>query len=243
MKVEKNIVISEFIVNMYDPHYGQDNSHVDIPAKTKTQAESLSQFHVPYYVLTNSESQESDTGAHIVHMDLFSHYPNLTLYFHRILMAFEFLQKHPEIEKAALTDAGDVTMLNYPFDKVEEGILYMGDESFYIFATPVITWHEDLQCIEDFIRENGLLPTLNLGVMVGTRAVLIEYLGIMVKIITDAQLKISQGGDAYQLSDVEMAISNYVAYKYFGERLIHGREVTTIMDGYQEPSSAWFKHK
>lgn len=119
----------------------------------------------------------------------------------------------------------------------------MGDESFYIFATPVITWHKDLQRIEDFIRENGLLPTLNLGVMVGTRAVLIEFLGIMVNIITEAQLKISQGDDSYQLSDVEMAISNYTAYKYFSDRLVHGREVTTVMDGYQNPSGAWFKHK
>ena len=243
MKVEKNVVISEFIVNMYDPHYGQDNSNVDIPERTRTQAESLTRFRVPYYVLTNAEGQEAETGAHIIHMDLFNHYPDLTLYFHRILMAFEFLQKHPEIEKVALTDAGDVTMANYPFDKVEEGTLYMGDESFYIFATPVITWHKDLQRIEDFIRENGLLPTLNLGVMVGTRAVLLEFLGIMVDIITEAQLKLSQGDDSYRLSDVEMAISNYVAYKYFGDRLVPGREVTTVMDGYQEPSSAWFKHK
>lgn len=126
MKVEKNVVISEFIVNMYDPHYGQDNSNVDIPERTRTQAESLTRFRVPYYVLTNAEGQEAETGAHIIHMDLFNHYPDLTLYFHRILMAFEFLQKHPEIEKAALTDAGDVTMANYPFDKVEEGTLYMG---------------------------------------------------------------------------------------------------------------------
>lgn len=65
----------------------------------------------------------------------------------------------------------------------------------------------------------------------------------MVDIITEAQLKLSQGDDSYRLSDVEMAISNYVAYKYFGDRLVHGREVTTVMDGYQEPSSAWLKHK
>lgn len=40
-----------------------------------------------------------------------------------------------------------------------------------------------------------------------------------------------------------MSISNYVAYKYFSDLLIHGREVSTIFNGYQERSSAWFKHK
>ena len=54
-------------------------------------------------------------------------------------------------------------MLNYPFDKVEEGILYMGDESFYIFATPVITWHKDLQCVEDFIRGKWTAPDFKPG--------------------------------------------------------------------------------
>ncbi len=67
--------------------------------------------------------------------------------------------------------------------------------------------------------------------MVGTRDVLIEYLGIMVKLITEAELKVKQGDASYNLGHFEMLISNYVAYRYFSNRLIHGREVSTILTG------------
>lgn len=244
MKVEPNVVISEFIVNMTDDLYHKDNSKIDISEKVKKQADSLANFKVPYYVLTNGPGQENlEKGLTITHVDLFEHYPDLTLYFYRILMAFDFLKDHPEIEKAALTDAGDVTMLNYPFDSVREGILYIGDETSSLFNTAIIINSDAPTYMKDFIWENNDLPILNLGIMVGTRDVLIEYLGIMVKLITEAEVKIKQGDDSYRLGKFEMLISNYVAYRYFSNRLIHGREVSTIFNGHQEISSAWFKHK
>lgn len=244
MKVEPNVVISEFIVNMTDDLYHKDNSKVDVAEKVKKQAQSLTHFHVPYYVLTNGQNQEkAEDGLTITHIDLFEHYPNLTLYFYRILMAFDFLKAHPEIERAALTDAGDVTMLNYPFDDIQDGILYMGDETSSIFNTSIIINSEAPTFMKDFIWENNNLTILNLGIMVGTRDVLIEYLGIMVKLITEAELKTKQGDTGYNLGNFEMLISNYVAYRYFSDRLIHGREVSTIFNGHQEVSSAWFKHK
>lgn len=165
------------------------------------------------------------------------------MYFQRLLLAFDFLKAHPEIKKAALTDAADVTMLNYPFDNVQEGILYMGDETSPIFNTSIIISNDAPTYMRDFIWENNDLPILNLGVMVGTRDVLIEYLGIMVKLITEAELKVKQGDASYNLGHFEMLISNYVAYRYFSNRLIHGREVSTIFNGFQERSSVWSKHK
>ena len=159
-------------------------------------------------------------------------------------MAFYFLQAHPEIEKAVLTDAGDVTMLNYPFDNIKDNTLYMGDETTFLFYSWLVINDENPQYIKDFIFENAnSLPTLNLGVMAGTRATLIEYLGIMVKLITEAKLKFKKGNKDYQIGHYEMAISNYVAYKYFSDRLVHGREVSSLFFGYQKHSSAWFKHK
>ncbi len=63
--------------------------------------------------------------------------------------------------------------------------------------------------------------------MAGTRAVLIEYLGMMVKLITEAKLKFKQA-TTLRLGAFEMAISNYVAYEYFQDRLVHGRKVTSF---------------
>lgn len=132
MKVEPNIVISEFITNMDDLLHQEDTHNVDISEKVVEQNQSLKRFNVPYYVLTNEASQEPIDNLHIVNVDLqkiYERFPDLTVYFYRVFMAFYFLQDHPEIEKAALTDANDVTMLNYPFDKVKPDTLYMGDET------------------------------------------------------------------------------------------------------------------
>jgi hypothetical protein len=120
----------------------------------------------------------------------------------------------------------------------------MGDETAFLFETEIILNNEGPQYLQDFFLRNGnLLPTLNLGVMAGTRTVLMEYLGMMVKLITEAKLKFKQGDERYQLGTFEMAISNYVAYEYFQGRLIHGRKVTSFFSGFQPHSSAWFKHK
>lgn len=243
MQVEKNVVISEFIVNMEDVLYHRDNTDVNIAEKVAEQTASLAHYGVAHYVLTNAANQQDSDNLHIVQTDLFEHYPKLTLYFYRILMAFDFLQAHPEIEEAALTDAGDVKMLNYPFDAVEDGILYMGDETIFIYDTSILIGYDGPQFIKDFIWENGHLPILNLGIMVGTRETLIEYLGIMVKLITEAELSLAQGNDEAFIGTYEMAISNYVAYYYFKDRLVHGNQVSTIFHGEQTVSGAWFKHK
>lgn len=247
MKVEPNIVLSVFITNMEDINHHEDTTNVDISSKVATQAQSLKHHKVPYYLLTNEPSQEKNENLSIVHVNLdkiFHNYSDLTVYFFRIFMAFKFLQAHPEIERAAITDASDVTMLNYPFDQIKPDTLYMGDEP-HALALSVQTFEEDdPQYIYDFLLENSdQLLTVNPGILVGTRAVLIEYLGILVKLITEAKLKFKQKNKKYGLGLYDMSISNYVAYKYFKDRLVHGRKVSTIFNGYQEHSSAWFKHK
>lgn len=247
MKVEPNIVLSVFITNMEDINHHEDTTNVDIPSKVATQAHSLENFQVPYYLLTNEPSQEKIENLSIVNVNLdriYHNYSDLSVYFLRIFMAFKFLQDHPEIEKAAITDASDVTMLNYPFDRVKPDTLYMGDEPHSVALGVQTFIEDDPQYIYDYLLENSdLFLTLNPGVLVGTREILIEYLGIMVKLLSEAKLKFKQGDETYHLGPYDMSISNYVAYKYFSDRLIHGREVSTIFNGYQERSSAWFKHK
>lgn len=133
--------------------YHRDNTDVNIAKKVAEQTASLAHYGVAHYVLTNAANQQDSDNLHIVRTDLFEHYPKLTLYFYRILMAFDFLQAHPEIEKAALTDAGDVKMLNYPFDVVEDGILYMGDETIFIYDTSILIGYDGPQFIKGFIWE------------------------------------------------------------------------------------------
>lgn len=244
MQVEPNVVITEFITNMDNVYHDYDNINIDIATHVQEQAASLAEHGVPFYVLTNDSKQVTDKGDfHIPHVDLFDHYPDLSIFFYRLLMAYDFLQDHPEIEKAALTDASDVTMLNYPFDSIQENTLYMGDEWRNLGDTWIININKSPYFIKKFIAENQLLPTVNMGLIIGTRAILLEFLGIILKLITEASLKIQQGNKDAGLGKYDMEVGNYVAYRYFADRLVHGREVSTILQGFQSVSSAWFKHK
>ena len=231
MKVEPNVVITEFIVNMDNIFHLYENQNVNIAEEVQEQTASLARYGVPFYVLTNSSEGGDEDNLHIVNMKLFEHYPNLTLYFYRFLMAYDFLQAHPEIEKVVLTDAKDVVMLNYPFDEIEDGILYIGDEWKRLGDVDIVANNASPQYMKEFSAKNALRTLLNIGVIGGTREVLIEYLGILVKLITDEQLKVHQGDEHAGLGPFEMEIGNYVAYRYFADRLVHGRKVTTVFKG------------
>lgn len=243
MKVEPNVVITEFIINVDNYYHIIDNSNVNIEQKVQRLAQSLSRFKVPLYTLTNSDEEKDEDGLHIIHMDLTKEYTGLTVFFHRLILAFQFLQAHPEIEKAIISDASDVTMLNYPFDSMEEGKLYMGDEWGIMGDTYVLYTDHNPFFIKKFIAENQLLPTMNMGIIAGTREILIEYLGIIIQLISDSQVKVQQGDNTAALGNHDMELGNYVAYRYFADRLVHGRKINTIFQGFQSISSAWLEHK
>ena len=82
-----------------------------------------------------------------------------------------------------------------------------------------------------------------MGIIAGSRSILIEYLGIIFKIIDESSLKVQQGDATAGLGKYDMEIGNYVAYRYFSDRLIHGREINTFFQGFQTVSSSWMKHK
>lgn len=243
MNVEPNVVITEFIVNVDNYYHIIDNSNVNVAEKVQKLAQSLGRFKVPLYTLTNSDEEKDEDGFHIIHMDLAKEYTGLTVFFHRLILAFKFLQAHPEIEKAIISDASDVTMLNYPFDSMENGKLYMGDEWGIMGDTRILYSDRDPFFIKKFIAENQLLPTMNMGIIAGSREILIEYLGIIIQFISDSQVKVQQGDDTAALGNHDMELGNYVAYRYFADRLVHGRKISTIFQGFQSISSAWLEHK
>lgn len=243
MNVEPNVVITEFIVDVDNFYHHIDNSNINIEQQVQKLAQSLKHFNVPLYTLTNSNEEKDAVDFHIIHMDLAKNYTGLTVFFHRLVLAFRFLQAHPEIEKAIISDASDVTMLNYPFDSMEDDKLYMGDEWGIMGDTYVLHSDRDPFFIKKFIAENQLLPTMNMGIIAGTREILIEYLGIIIQLISDSQVKVQQGDNTAALGNHDMELGNYVAYRYFADRLIHGRKINTIFQGFQSISSAWLEHK
>jgi hypothetical protein len=242
--VARNLVLAEYITKLPDILYKRDTKTVDVKAEVQRQTASLARYDVPFYVLTNAVKQvEVDGNLTLVPTKIFPHFKTLSLYLMRMQWAFEFIQQHPEIERVVLTDAGDVEMLHEPFDEIVDGQLYMADEPIYLSSAPLVLTNGNPTFMQDFFRQNGHFQVVNPGVIAGSRAVILEFLGYIVKLMTDQEVQVMLGKTSNGIGRLEMAIVNYVARRYFNDRLVHGRQVSTIFFERQPQSSAWFRHK
>lgn len=246
-RIETKIILGEFILGTKDPQHPQtvnkiiDSEQITLP-RVEELRKSAEYYMTPVYILTNGDDVDTSNNLQILHDDIKINEYGLSIYFLRWKMALDFLIKHPEVEKVALVDATDVKMINYPFDLVNENKLYIGDE-FKDISTGIVEADTKPLYIEEFFSENPQLQLLNPGVIIGTRAIIVEFLTIFVEKFTDAQLKTMRNIPNNNFGQYEMALVNYIAYRYFNRRLIHGRKVSTIFAYNEKSSSAWFKHK
>ncbi|WEV51798.1 hypothetical protein OZX69_03620 [Lactobacillus sp. ESL0731] len=239
----KNVVIAQFFTNMYDRQRGQTIENIDIVKETHDLYESVAKFGVELHTLINFKNETTPPPLEkLIQIKTLEDYPCYKMYFLRWEVTFEYLLQHPEIEKAALVDAGDVEMLNYPFDQIEDDMLYVGDEDNDLTGT-IITNDAKPLYLSKFIDKNRHLQLLNTGVMVGTRKTLLEFLAIMVKLIVEDFKNEKFHPELPHLGDYEMGITCYILYEFFQNRTCHGRLVNTRYKYYERNSSAWFKHK
>ncbi|MDF7672397.1 hypothetical protein PT281_03850 [Lactobacillus sp. ESL0701] len=239
----KNVVIAQFFTKMYNAQNNEIMTDVDIIKKTQQLYASVSRFGLELHTLVNFKNENTVPPLQkIINVEPFSHYPSDKFYFLRWEVTFEYLLKHPEIEKAALVDAGDVQMMNYPFADLQEDTLYIGDEGVDL-QTEIIKNDSKPRYLAQFIRQNCHLQLLNAGVLVGTRQVLLEFLGILTELYVQDAYEQTIHPDEEHLGNYEMSLVNYIAYQCFTDRLCHGRQVVTRFQYFERTSAAWFKHK
>ncbi|WEV37587.1 hypothetical protein [Lactobacillus sp. ESL0677] len=240
---KKNVVITQFFINLYDTNHNRTVTNTDAVELTHTLQESVARFGIELHTLINfTNTGKVPPLQKIVKVDLTDKYPVGKIYFLRWVVTLEYLLQHPEIEKAALVDAGDVEMMNYPFDDIEDDKIYVGDENNDL-TVPIIT-HDGLPAyMKNFLDRNRYLQLLNTGVLIGTRKVLLEYLTIFVKLVTQDVMDSKLHPELSGLGNWEMAIANYILYKLFPEQIQHGRQVNTLFQHSQRNTESWFKHK
>lgn len=243
MKVENKIVLTEMIIGMDDHLYHRDTMQISVAESVEKQARSLERYNLPLYVLTNTDQQTTQSNVHMLQIELPKYQIPLSFYFLRWRMAFDFLQAHSEIKWVALTDATDVELLNYPFDQLEENRIYFGDEPTYISGSDLIIQNKNPTVIQGWLWANGHLIVLNPGVILGSRMIILEYLGAMIQLINEEELKAVDDSSVAGMGNLDMAVVNYVAYRYFNRRLVHGRRVSTVFHEQQQNRGSWFKHK
>ncbi|KRN27696.1 hypothetical protein IV38_GL001909 [Lactobacillus selangorensis] len=227
---------------MFDFQRGDRKSTADLLPTAHDLVASTQRFHVPVYLLTNNKVDYQTPAFTMVSMPIQKEFPQLSLYFQRWLMAYHFLLAHPEIKKAAFTDLGDVVMLHNPFAQFKQDELYFSDEPSNLTLN-IISRDTTTAEIRSFLQANYRQTALNPGVIAGYRAIVLEFLGIVANLIVTAKMAEKRDDSASQLGAFEMAIINYTAYRYFGSRLRHGRQVTTPFLYNRSDGPAWFKHK
>lgn len=234
------IVLSEYITSMQDVQLIQ-RQRPDFLEVSHKLVESVANFGLKTVLLTDSPDQLETPNLSICTVPMFKDYQNVTLYFRRWEMAFQFLKQHPEIKKLALVDVGDVTMLRYPFDEMEPGKLYFGDERSDL-SVYIIQKNIGSPAMADFFEKYETLQLLNPGVIAGDRQTVLAYLGAVAVELSQRVAEIQLTGQGH-VGYLEMALLNYVAYRDFATQLVHGRQVTSRFLYQEKTSTAWFKHK
>lgn len=130
----------------------------------------------------------------------------------------------------ACTDANDVEILRNPFPAMKRGVLYTGDETGQRTNSVWLVKHHETYLYKQLIAAR--LPLLNAGILCGEAAIVLEFCERMC-----------------ELADVpghltDMLNFNWVAYKYFKGRLVHGPQVNTRFKAFETNNKvAWFRHK
>jgi hypothetical protein len=137
-----------------------------------------------------------------------------------------------------LTDSTDVVCLSAP--SVVKKFLYVGDEANQILDN---AWMRTTQepLLENFpdyrnvINKDATSKLYNCGIIGGETSMVEKFLSLYC-IISNEHCKGLQGS-------TDMAVSNYIFYKYFRDCVISGQPVNTRFKYFEKENGVWFQHK
>ncbi|MCM0582237.1 hypothetical protein H9L19_00445 [Weissella diestrammenae] len=237
--MNNNVVIAQYLINLHDAQ--RSNSVATLSDGVVTNIKKMVISSVArgsrVVLITNDENVNIDIpGLELVVEKIPDVIAANSMYFIRWVMTLQYLYKHPEFDKVALVDATDVIMKKAPFFEMKDDVLYVGDEQADL-SSSIVKFEKTNDEIKAFNEKYSYLQLLNPGVIVGGYNIVLEFLEIMCSyILQDIRHDKSFGS-------LEMALFNFVVYKFFSGRAIHGRLVTTLFDQGSEDFVSWFKHK
>ena len=161
--------------------------------------------------------------------------PNVSRYF-----VFRDWLLQNEVDNVFMVDSTDVEVLRNPFMSLNPEKLYVGDE--YAMRVDNIWMRRNqephLKSLVDYrrtIASNGRNVLVNCGITGGSHKMAMEYLKHRVELHT----KHTKG----TLQSTDMAIFNYIVWKYFKGRITNGLKVNTKFKKYEYNKVSYFRHK
>ena len=164
------------------------------------------------------------------------------VYFQRWASILQYLIKNKNsIENVFCIDGTDVEVLKSPFSHMDSDNIYTGDEA-QIIGCDWMMNHNDNSIIKSFILEHRDDVLLNAGILGGNVDNVISYIS-KIMLLYDNMFSEYYFNNRADSGDSDMGIFNYVGYKYFFGRIIHGTTVNTVFKDNKSNPVSWFKHK
>lgn len=237
MKSVKHIVFASYFSSLPDPQRNGvwSNQPEDILPLIYSVTEKGNHIRIFYDCLDNLPIIEN---CEWIKVDTSSTYTP-TVY--RWIVYNEYLQQtEAEYEKIFCVDSTDVEMLNNPFTQMEKDTLYCGSEhKWKVKDKPLLKKKKKklftAPDFRDVIEKYSEQVMLNAGIVGGDVKIVSEF----VEKVAFLHKKYSKN---LKLS-ADMPVFNYVALKYFHDKVVTGYPVHTPFTNYYYDFSCWWKHK
>jgi hypothetical protein len=163
-------------------------------------------------------------------------------YFERWIAYYRWLRDNDSVGFVWCVDGTDVEATRNPFPEMERGKLYMGYEPDTLRSEWMVRNHPD-STLQRFMAENVNATLLNMGVVGGDRATVMEFAQRVTKFYFDDLIDWIYGWETDRVGVGDMAVGNYVARTFFADRLVTGPAVVNVFKSNKPSPNAWWKHK
>ncbi|MBF0577717.1 glycosyltransferase family 2 protein [Dysgonomonas sp. GY617] len=165
------------------------------------------------------------------------------IYFQRWVNYYQYLLANKEnINQVFIVDGTDVQMLNNPFDTMQDGVIYVGDEAERTGCKWLFEYHQHT-LIQKFINKNANKVLLNAGLLGGSVDVVISFINKFLAFYFQSVSDSHFNENRPDCGIYDMGLFNYIARTHFSDRLVHGTQVNTVFKDDKANNVSWFKHK
>ncbi|WP_417444626.1 glycosyltransferase family 2 protein [Joostella sp.] len=162
-------------------------------------------------------------------------------YFQRWISIYQFLQER-HYDTVFCIDATDVEVLKNPFNYIQENTLYVGYEPTTLGSDWMRQNHK-ARFLQNFFKDYSNMTLVNAGIIGGQTDIVKEFIRIFLDHYFTNYANVAFKKDLSVGEKGDMGLFNFVAYTYFNDKLMYGREVCTSFKAFENNKISWFKHK
>lgn len=229
----RRVVMTCLLTGCVDP---QRNQHMQAtPALLQAWANSIKGAEKIVF----ADQLSAMTGVNLIKVPEVN---NLSPYFLRWLHIYQYLRDNPDIEQVWCTDGTDVIMLREPWESMEPGKLYVGNEH-TTYSNPWFDKVNHQKYLKKFIQENKDQQVVNAGIIGGSREDVMKVAHGMIAQVWKMKSEIFWREETGPESATDMIMFGIEVFK-FGENLVHGPIVNTVFKGNGHGNDiAFWQHK